>query len=126
MWNLIISLLLPGGSNYLFKIRFLVFFPSFAKLHARCRGPEYFSSYLLRCRSFCCSSLFFLMATPVQPDPAAFSALQNPDPDPQAPLGQAVQNPEPQVAAPQAASPRAYFCKPLLFLIYLLIYLLID
>ena len=40
--GLIISLLLPGGSYYLFKIRFLVFFPSFAKLRARRRGPEYF------------------------------------------------------------------------------------
>ena len=43
------------------------------------------------------------MAAPVQPDPAALTALQNPDPDPQAPTGQAVQNPDLQVAAPQAA-----------------------
>ena len=101
--ELIISLLLPGGSNYLFKIRFLVFFPSFGKFRARRRGPEYFSSYLLRRRSFCFSSSFFSMAAPVQPDPATLAALKNPDPDPQAPAGQAVQNPDPQVAAPQAA-----------------------
>ena len=43
------------------------------------------------------------MAVPVQPDPAALAALQNPDPDPQAPEGQAIQNPDQQVAAPQAA-----------------------
>ena len=42
------------------------------------------------------------MAVPVQPDPAALAALQNPDPDPQAPEGQAIQNPDQQVAAPQA------------------------
>ena len=37
--ELIISLLIPGGSNYLFKIPFLVpvFFSSFAKLRARRR-----------------------------------------------------------------------------------------
>ena len=92
--ELIISLLLPGGTNYLFKIRFLVLFPSFAKLRARRRGPGYFSSYLLRRRSFCCSSSFFSMAVPVQPDTDALAALQNPDPDPQARAGQAVQNPE--------------------------------
>ena len=101
--ELTISLLLPGGPNYLFKIRFLVFFPSFAKLRARRRGPGYFSSYLLRRRSFCCSSSFFSMAVPVEPDPAALAALQNPDPDPQAPAGQAVQNPDLQVATPQPA-----------------------
>ena len=43
------------------------------------------------------------MAMPVQPDPAALAALQNPDPDPQAPEGQAIQNSDQQVAAPQAA-----------------------
>ena len=46
------------------------------------------------------------MAVPVQPDPAALAALaalQSPDPDPQAPAGQAVQSRDPQVAAPQAA-----------------------
>ena len=46
--ELIISLQLPGGTNYLFEVRFLVSFPSFSKLPARRRGPEYFSSYLLR------------------------------------------------------------------------------
>ena len=101
--ELIISLLLPGGSNYLFKIRFLVFFPSFAKLRAWRRGPGCFPSYFLRRRSFCCSPSFFSMAVPVQPDPAALAALQNPVSDLQAPARQAVQNPDPQVAAPQAA-----------------------
>ena len=43
------------------------------------------------------------MAAPVQPDPAALAALQNADPDLQAPAGQAVKNFDPQVAAPQAA-----------------------
>ena len=75
---LIISLLLPRGSNYLFKIRFLVFFPSFAKLRAQCRGPVYFSIDLQRRRSFFCSSSFFFF---VQPDLAALAALQNPHPD---------------------------------------------
>ena len=103
--ELIISLLLPKGPSYLFKIPFLVFFPSFAKLRARRRGPEYFSSCPFRRRSFCYSSSFFSisMAVSVQPDPAALAALQNPDPDPQAPAEQAFQNPDPQVAVPQAA-----------------------
>ena len=43
------------------------------------------------------------MAVPVQPDPAALAALQNLEPDLQAPARQAMQNPDPQVAAPQAA-----------------------
>ena len=81
--ELIISLLLPGGPSKLFKIRFLVFFPSFAKLRARRRGPEIFQA------------IFFLALS--------LAALQNPDSDPQAPAGQAVQNPDPQVATPQAA-----------------------
>ena len=42
--ELINSLLLPGGSKYQFKICFLVFFPSFARLRARRPGPEYFFS----------------------------------------------------------------------------------
>ena len=33
----------------------------------------------------------------------SLAALQNPDPDPQAPAGQAIQNPDPQVTTPQAA-----------------------
>ena len=85
--ELIISLLLLGGSNYLFKICFLVYFPLLASYVL----GVVFSSYLLRRRSFCCSSSFFSMPAPFQPHPAALAALQNPDPDPQAPAEQAVQ-----------------------------------
>ena len=127
--ELIISLLLPGGPNYLFKIRFLFCFPSFAKLRARHRGPGYFSSYLLRRRSFCCSSSFFSIAVPVQPDPTALAALQNPNPDPQAPTGQAVQNPDPASFRSTScwSSARGTGFVPILFIVLVLaVFLLVG
>ena len=44
--ELIISLLLTWGFEYIFKMFISVFFPTFAKLRARPRVPEYFPSPL--------------------------------------------------------------------------------